>query len=176
MDRPDSCASLDTSTSPLLHKSERTNLAIALYHPEIPHNTGTLIRLGACLGVAIHVIEPTGFLWSDTHLKRSTLDYSELCQVERHASWEAFVSAQQPKRRIILLDTKGEHAYVDCVFQDTDLLLFGAESHGVPPSVFSSIPLRLRIPMRPNARSINLAVAAGMVIGEALRQRSRPMR
>ncbi|MCX7343466.1 MAG: tRNA (cytidine(34)-2'-O)-methyltransferase [Proteobacteria bacterium] len=142
-------------------------MRLALYQPEIPQNVGTLIRLGACLGVPIDVIEPTGFLWSDKHLKRSGLDYMCMANVERVLSWEIY---QQRQQRIILIDTKAEINFWDFEFKADDVLMLGKESSGVPDNVFGSIQNRVKIPMLPDRRSLNMAIAGAMVLTEALRQ------
>lgn len=142
-------------------------MRLALYEPEIPQNVGTLIRLGACLGVSIDVIEPTGFLWSDKHLKRSGLDYMCMANVERAPSWEIY---QQRQQRIILIDTKAEIIFWDFEFKADDVLMLGKESSGVPNDVFESIKNRVKIPMLPDRRSLNMAIAGAMVLTEALRQ------
>ena len=142
-------------------------MKIALYQPEIPQNVGTIIRLGACLGVGIDVIEPTGFLWSDKHLKRSGLDYFCMANVERISSWEVY---QERFQRIVLIDTKAETIFWDFNFQNGDVLMLGKESSGVPDYVFDAIPHRVKIPMLPDRRSLNMAIAGAMVLSEALRQ------
>lgn len=142
-------------------------MRLALYQPEIPQNVGTLIRLGACLGVPIDVIEPTGFLWSDKHLKRSGLDYFCMANVERIPSWEIY---QQRSQRIVLIDTKAGTIFWDFYFKENDTLMLGKESTGVPDDVFAAIPNRVRIPMLPNCRSLNMAIAGAMVLSESLRQ------
>ena len=144
-------------------------LRLALYQPEIPHNTGALLRLAACLGVAVEIIEPCGFLWEDRKLQRAGLDYSDLAAVTRHRSWERF-QAEGPRGRRILLTTKAPTPYTAFPFQPDDLLLLGRESSGVPESVHAAVEARLTIPLRPEARSLNLATAAALVLGEALRQ------
>jgi tRNA (cytidine/uridine-2'-O-)-methyltransferase len=145
------------------------SLAIALYEPEIPHNTGTLIRLGACLNLTIHVIEPTGFLWGHSHLRRSGLDYHDLCRIKRHESWSEFIQAESHSR-MVLSDVRGEIPYYDFQFHSTDILLMGRETSGFPTSLFYQISNRIHIPMCAPARSINLALAASLIIGEAIRQ------
>lgn len=142
-------------------------MRLALYQPEIPQNVGTLIRLGACLGIPIDVIEPTGFLWSDKHLKRSGLDYMCMANVERITNWEIY---QQRKQRIILIDTKAEALFWDFEFKESDVLMLGKESSGVPDNVFGSIKNQVKIPMLPERRSLNMAIAGAMVLTEALRQ------
>lgn len=143
-------------------------MRLALFEPDIPQNTGTLIRLGACLALPVDIIEPAGFPWSDKALKRAGLDYWELADVTRHNDWAAFNAAR--KGRLILLTTKSTVAYTDFTFRADDVLLLGRESAGAPPEVHAAADARLTIPMRQGARSVNVAIAAAMVIGEALRQ------
>jgi tRNA (cytidine/uridine-2'-O-)-methyltransferase len=144
-------------------------MRLALFEPDIPQNTGTLIRLGACLGVTIDIIEPCGFLWNEPKLRRAGMDYVEHAEVVRHASWQAFCAAQAGSR-LILLSTKAAEPYTDFAFQPSDTLLLGRESAGVPDSVHDAAAARLIIPMRPGLRSLNVALSAAMVLGEALRQ------
>jgi tRNA (cytidine/uridine-2'-O-)-methyltransferase len=144
---------------------------LALYQPDIAQNTGTLIRLSACLGIRLHVIGPAGFDMSDRNLKRAGMDYVELATVIRHVGWtdfEAFASAEG--RRIVLATTKAALPYADFGFRAGDIVLMGRESAGVPDAVHARADGRVIIPMRPEARSINMAVSAGMIVGEALRQ------
>ncbi|MGV8998176.1 MAG: tRNA (cytidine(34)-2'-O)-methyltransferase [Parvibaculaceae bacterium] len=143
-------------------------MRLALFEPDIPQNTGTLIRLSACLGLPVDIIEPAGFAWSDKSLKRAGLDYWDMADATRHNDWTAFNSSRTG--RLILLTTKSIVAYTDFTFQSGDILLLGRESAGAPPEVHASADARLTIPMRAGARSVNVAVAAAMVIGEALRQ------
>jgi tRNA (cytidine/uridine-2'-O-)-methyltransferase len=144
-------------------------MRLALFEPDIPQNTGTLIRLGACLGVPIDIIEPCGFLWNEPKLRRAGMDYLEHAEVVRHASWPAFCAAQAGSR-LVLLSTKAAEPYTDFAFQPSDILLLGRESAGVPDSVHAAAAARLIIPMRPGLRSLNVALSAAMVLGEALRQ------
>lgn len=145
-------------------------MRLALFEPDIPQNAGTLIRLGACLGVTVDIIEPCGFHWSDRDLKRASLDYGALADVTRHASWAHFAAARPADSRLVLLTTKSHNNFVDFTFQPTDILLLGRESAGVPDDVHEAADARLTIPMRVGARSLNVALAAAMVLGEALRQ------
>lgn len=146
-------------------------MRLALFQPDIPQNTGTLIRLGACLGLGIDIIEPTGFPWGDRALKRAGLDYWELAEVKRHTSWETFSLARaDTSSRLILLTTKSDLPYTDFTFEPGDTLLLGRESAGAPPEVHAAANARLTIPMQPGLRSMNVALAAAMVLGEALRQ------
>ncbi|MDR3526822.1 MAG: tRNA (cytidine(34)-2'-O)-methyltransferase [Rhizomicrobium sp.] len=144
-------------------------MRLALFEPDIPQNTGTLIRLGACLGVAIDIIEPCGFLWSESKLKRAGMDYLGQAEVNRHSSWQAFQAARSGAR-LLLLTTKAAEPYSGFAFQPTDILLLGRESAGVPDAVHAAAEARLLIPMRPGLRSINVALSAAMVLGEGLRQ------
>ena len=146
-------------------------LSIALYQPDIPQNTGTILRLGACLGVAVHIIEPTGFALSDTGLKRAGMDYLERAAMQRHRSWDAFEEWRALKgRRLVLLTTKADCPYLSFDFKPDDILLFGRESSGVPDDVHDKADQRLTIPMVEELRSINLACSVSMVTGEAIRQ------
>jgi tRNA (cytidine/uridine-2'-O-)-methyltransferase len=144
---------------------------LALYQPDIAQNTGTLIRLAACLGTTLHVIGPAGFDVSDRNLKRAGMDYIELATVVRHVGWadfEAFAAASG--RRLVLATTKGATAYADFAFRADDIILMGRESAGVPEAVHARADARIIIPMRPGVRSINVALSAAMIVGEALRQ------
>ena len=143
-------------------------MRLALYQPDIPQNCGTLLRLAACLGVTIDIIEPCGFLWNDRLLRRAGMDYLADVEVARHASWAAYHG--QLQGRLILLTTKAACSYSGFDFCADDNLLAGRESAGVPPEVHQAANASLRIPMRPGLRSINVALAAAMVLGEAMRQ------
>lgn len=144
---------------------------LALYEPEIPHNTGALMRLCACMNVPLHLIEPLGFVLSDKHLKRASMDYIDLAVVQRHANFDQFRESQKKKdRRIVLLDTKGSSPLYAFTFREDDILLMGTESSGVPEDVFDVCDEIVYIPMDKNCRSLNLAIAAAMTLGEALRQ------
>ena len=143
-------------------------MRIALYEPDIPQNTATLIRLGACLGIGVDIIEPCGFVFSDSGFKRAGLDYLDRAEISRHSSWNAF--AAQTKNRLVLLTTKAELPYTAFDFNEDDVLLLGRESAGVPDEVRAHADFALRIPMKPGLRSINVAMAGAMVMGEALRQ------
>ncbi len=143
-------------------------LRIALYEPDIPQNCGTILRLGACLGVAVDVIGPCGFVWDDRRLRRAGMDYLESVDMQRHESWSAFAAAR--RGRLVLMTTAAERRFLDFAFAPGDVILLGRESAGVPPAVHQAADARLRIPMRPGRRSINVALAASMVLGEALRQ------
>ncbi len=142
-------------------------MRLALYQPDIAPNTGTLIRLGACLGVAVDIIEPCGFLFSDSRLRRAGMDYLDRAEVVRHPSWDAFLVARAGVR-LVLLTTKGAQPYLDFAFRPDDVLLLGRESEGVPDEVHEQVEARLRIPLK--ARSLNVALAGAIVLAEALRQ------
>jgi len=144
---------------------------IALFQPDIPGNTGAILRLSACLGVAVDLIEPAGFDLSDRALRRAGMDYLELAALKRHASWEDFNAwRRREARRIILFTTAGTVPYSAFSFRDGDILMFGRESSGVPDHVHNAADYRLVIPMREGARSLNVAMAAAMACGEAVRQ------
>ncbi|MDB5686250.1 MAG: tRNA ((34)-2-O)-methyltransferase [Rhizorhabdus sp.] len=143
-------------------------MRIALYQPDIAGNMGTILRLSACFGIAVDIIEPCGFAYSDRALKRSGMDYAQAVDVTRHIDWDAFVAAQ--KGRIVLLSTHAATALPAARFHSDDTLLFGSESAGVPDAVRDRADLRIRIPMRPGFRSLNVAVSAGIALAEALRQ------
>lgn len=144
-------------------------MRLALYQPEIPQNTGTLIRLGACLGVGIDIIEPCSFIFDDTRLKRAGMDYLEIANIQRHLDWANFQKNYQGQR-IILLDTKADLNYLDFKFNPSDILLVGRESDGVPEDIYKQTDFQLKINMSTFTRSLNVAIAASMVIGEAFRQ------
>ncbi len=146
-------------------------MRLALYQPEIPQNTGTLMRLCACMGITLNIIHPCGFVWDDRRLRRAGMDYKDIATVHHHTSWEIFLKEVKINdHRLILLDAKAETPYTDFSFQQGDILLLGQESAGVPKDIFESIPHRLGIPMAPECRSLNVSLAAAMVVGEALRQ------
>jgi tRNA (cytidine/uridine-2'-O-)-methyltransferase len=146
-------------------------MRIALYEPDIPQNTGTILRLAACLGLAAHIIEPAGFPVSDRAFRRAGMDYLDQVTIMRHASWEAFAAwREQAGIRLILFTTSSGTSYLDHAFRSDDLLLFGRESAGVPEAVHQAAQVRLVIPMRPGFRSLNVAMAAAIGVGEALRQ------
>ena len=146
-------------------------MRIALYQPDIPQNAGTMLRLAACLGVEAHIIEPAGFPTTDRAFRRAGMDYLDQVALVRHASFEAFeVWRARERARLILLTTHASTCYLDHAFRAGDVLLFGRESAGVPEEVHRAADARLVIPMRAGLRSLNVAVAAAMVIGEAIRQ------
>ncbi|KZM49608.1 tRNA (cytidine(34)-2'-O)-methyltransferase [Labrenzia sp. OB1] len=144
---------------------------IALFQPDIPQNTGTILRLAACMGVTVHLIEPAGFPISDSALKRAGMDYLERASMRRHTCFEDFDTWRRDRdRRLILLTTGSDTDYTGFSFSHEDILLMGRESSGAPQEVHQVADARLRIPMAEGMRSINVAVSAGMVLGEALRQ------
>ena len=146
-------------------------MRVALYQPDIPQNTGTILRLAACLNVTVEVIGPAGFDISDRALRRAGLDYLDQVEIERHLSFAAFdVRRRERGARLLLLTTAGAAPYTDFRFSPGDILLAGRESAGVPPEVHQAADAPLTIPMRPGLRSLNVAVALAMVLGEALRQ------
>jgi tRNA (cytidine/uridine-2'-O-)-methyltransferase len=143
-------------------------MRLALYEPDIAGNVGTILRLGACLGVAVDLIEPMGFAWSDRALARAGMDYAGAAEVVRHADWAAFEAGVSG--RITLLTTAGATPLGETRFEAGDVLLLGSESRGVPAHVHERADLRVRIPMRAGFRSLNVAVAGAIALGEALRQ------
>ena len=144
-------------------------MRLALFQPAIPQNVGACIRLSACFGVELHIIEPTGFLFDDRAMKRAALDYGPLSHMTRHADWKAFQAARGPGR-LVLFTTKGATTLTEFVFQPEDTLLFGSESSGAPDHVHAAADARIFIPIRPEARSLNLSVSAGIGLFEGLRQ------
>jgi tRNA (cytidine/uridine-2'-O-)-methyltransferase len=143
-------------------------MRIALYQPDQAGNVGTILRLAACLGVPVDVIEPSGFPWSDRALKRAGMDYAEIAAVTRHLDWAAFEAARLG--RLALLTTRGATPLSHARFEADDVLLLGSESAGVPEEVHRRADLRVRIPQAQGTRSLNIAVAAGIGLAEALRQ------
>ncbi len=142
---------------------------IALFEPEIAGNVGAVLRLGACMGAEVDLIEPMGFEWDDRRVRRTAMDYIDHVAVTRHAGFDAFRAAIGA-RRLVLFTTKGRQSAYDFAFMPDDVLLFGKESAGVPPAIADACDARLRIPMRPQVRSMNLATSAALALGEALRQ------
>jgi tRNA (cytidine/uridine-2'-O-)-methyltransferase len=143
-------------------------MRIALYQPDIAGNVGTILRLAACLGVAVDLIEPMGFAYSDRALARAGMDYAGAVDVTRHADWTSFEAGVQG--RLMLLTTRGGTRLDQAAFRADDVLLLGSEGSGVPPEVHARADLAVRIPLRPGFRSLNVAVAAGIALAEALRQ------
>jgi tRNA (cytidine/uridine-2'-O-)-methyltransferase len=146
-------------------------MRVVLFQPDIPQNTGTILRLCACLGVEAHIIEPAGFPVSDRHFRRAGMDYLDQVTIVRHDSWTAFETWRaQSGGRLVLFSTKAATPYLDHGYRDDDLLLFGRESAGVPDDVVSAADARLVIPIAPGMRSLNVAMTVAMALGEALRQ------
>jgi tRNA (cytidine/uridine-2'-O-)-methyltransferase len=146
-------------------------MQIALYQPDIPQNTGTILRLCACMGVVAHIIEPAGFPISDRHFRRAGMDYLDRVNWTRHDSWTKFEEWRRLEGyRLLLFTTKGATPYLDFGYRASDILLFGRESAGVPEGVADTADARLVIPIRPELRSLNVAMAVAMALGEALRQ------
>ena len=144
-------------------------MRIALYEPEIAQNVGAVLRLGACLGAAVDLIEPMGFAWDDRRVRRTAMDYIDHVEIARHAGFDAF-RATIASARLILFTTKATSSPYGFAFRPDDILLFGKESAGVPPAVHEASDARLRIPIRPQVRSMNLATSVALALGEALRQ------
>ena len=146
-------------------------MRIALFEPDIPQNTGNIFRLGACLGIEVDIIEPTGYVFDDKRFKRSSMDYINHIQYKRHLDWDAFYQwSKDNQYRIILLTTKSKKKYTNYQFQNNDILLFGRESAGVPQNVHNNVDEQLTIPMVKNLRSINVSSSVALVVGEACRQ------
>jgi len=146
-------------------------MQIALYQPDIPQNTGTILRLCACMDVTAHIIEPAGFAISDRHFRRAGMDYLDRLNWTCHDSWTRFEEWRRlGGHRLLLLTTKGATPYLDFRYQASDILLFGRETAGVPQAVAEAADARLVIPIQPGLRSLNVAMAAAMALGEALRQ------
>src|ERR1700741_761221 len=146
-------------------------MRIALFQPDIPQNTGTILRLCACLDVEAHIIEPAGFPVSDRHFRRAGMDYLDQVSIQRHDSWPKFEQWRHDKGlRLVLFSTRGAQPYLDHHYRIDDILLFGRESAGVPDEVAAAADARLRIPIAPGLRSLNVAIAVAMALGEALRQ------
>jgi tRNA (cytidine/uridine-2'-O-)-methyltransferase len=146
-------------------------MRIALFEPDIPQNTATILRLAACLGIKAHIIEPAGFPTSDRAFRRAGMDYLDQVEIARHASWEAFEAWRRDAGgRLIVFTTRASLSYLDHAFRPDDILLFGRESAGVPDKVHDAADARLVIPMREGLRSLNVALAAAMAAGEAIRQ------
>ena len=145
-------------------------MRLALFEPDIPQNTGALLRLAACFGVAVDLIEPCGFLLDDRRLKRATLDYAADLALCRHTSWEAFRAGRDPQSRLILMTTRGTIPLHRFAFAADDTILLGRESAGVPEYVHRIVAARVVIPLRPGARSFNVALAGAIALAEGLRQ------
>ena len=149
-------------------------MRLALFQPDIPQNTGTLLRLGACLNLPLDIIEPCGFIFNEKAMKRAGMDYLDIANYKRHNSWQDFLDYRKlhPEEygRIILLSTHATTPYTAFKFHSNDIILMGRESAGVPKPIHDMADSRLLIPMTPQTRSINMAISAAMVISEALRQ------
>jgi tRNA (cytidine/uridine-2'-O-)-methyltransferase len=146
-------------------------MRLALFQPDIPQNLGAALRLGACLGVPVDVIEPCGFPFSDAGVRRAAMDYGQIADLTRHASWPAFLADHgREKRRLLLFTTRGAQDFHGFQYRPDDILLFGRESAGVPDEVHAAADARLIIPLAPGARSLNLTVSAAIALSEALRQ------
>jgi len=143
-------------------------MRLALYQPDQAGNVGTILRLAACLGTPVDVVEPCGFPWSDRALKRAGMDYAEIANVTRHSGWESFEASMEG--RLVLLTTSGATLLPEARFGPSDILLLGSESSGAPPHVHARADVRVRIPQAAGTRSLNIAVAAGIALAEALRQ------
>jgi len=144
---------------------------IALYQPDIPQNTGTILRLCACFGIEAHIIEPAGFPASDRAFRRAGMDYLDAVTIVRHRAWTVFEAWRRGGgHRLVLFTTTAPLSYLDYGYRTDDVLLFGRESAGVPPEVHAAADARVVIPLRPGMRSLNVAVAAAIAVGEALRQ------
>ena len=144
-------------------------MRIALFEPEIAGNVGAVLRLGACLGVAVDLIEPMGFVWDDARVRRTAMDYIDHVEIARHTGFAAFRAALG-QSRLVLFTTKAEQSLYDFAFRPGDVLLFGKESAGVPAAVAEVCDAKVRIPIRAEVRSMNLASAAALALGEGLRQ------
>ena len=143
-------------------------MRLALYEPDIPQNVGAILRLADCMNIAVDIIEPCGFIWSDPRLKRAGMDYLERVQMVRHTSRQNFFAKRT--NRLVLLSTKASLSHINFAFQSDDILLCGSESSGVPQPVHDAADVEVRIPMSRDARSLNVAIAAAIVLNEALRQ------
>ena len=150
-------------------------MRLALYQPDIPQNTGAILRLAACFGLPVDVIEPCGFAFDDRRMRRAGMDYLDHVEVHRHRSWDAYRTARAGTAgRLVLLTTKAAVPHTEIRFEASDSLLLGRESAGVPEDVHAAADVRIRIPMRAGLRSLNVAMAAAIVAGEAMRQLGYP--
>ena len=153
------------------NRNTQIMIRLALYQPDIPQNTGTILRLAACFGTQIDIIEPCGFIWSDNNLKKSALEALSKDSCTRHSDWQSFAdSCKQNNKRILLLTTKAEQSYTEVKYSQNDILLLGRETAGVPQNVHDACKIRLRIPMQAETRSLNLALSAAIALSEAIRQ------
>jgi tRNA (cytidine/uridine-2'-O-)-methyltransferase len=156
-------------TLPPASNKKPVMIEIALYQPDIAQNAATSVRLAACLGLTIHIIEPTGFVWNARDFRRAGMDYINQATIVRQPDWATFM-ATMAGRRIVLATTRAESTYTDFSFRPDDIIVMGRESAGVPDDVHDAATHRITIPMQPNTRSLNVAVATAMIAGEALRQ------
>ena len=147
-------------------------MKIALYQPDIPQNLGAMIRLCACMGVSLDIIEPCGFLWNPRKIRQSAMDYYDALTIQRHQNWDDFYTLYHGKQRIVLMSTKTTTSYTDFQFRADDILLAGRESAGVPDTVHNAVDNRICIPMQDGFRSLNIVNATAMIVGEASRQTS----
>lgn len=165
------CDTISVFPPQILSEHLVISIQLALYQPDIPQNTGALCRLGACLNMCVHIIHPTGFVYSEKKFRRAAMDYADHVHMHEHDSFEAFDNWRKPAgKRLVLLSTKAENSVYEFSFTASDILLLGRESAGVPQKIADQCDARLRIPMAPNRRSMNVAVAAALAIGEAKRQ------
>jgi tRNA (cytidine/uridine-2'-O-)-methyltransferase len=148
-------------------------MRLALYQPDIPQNTGAILRLAACFGLPVDIIEPCGFVFDDRRMRRAGMDYLDHVELHRHRSWEAYKAARAAGR-LVLLTTKAAVPHTEVRFEASDSLLLGRESAGVPDEVHAAADVHIRIPMRAGLRSLNVAMAAAIVAGEAMRQLGYP--
>jgi len=155
-------------TSPPLGRPVFIVIRLVLFQPDIPQNAGAMMRLAACMGISLDLVEPCGFPLSDQRMKRAGMDYVDRLDLVRHTSWAEFLKV--PGGRLVLLTTAGETSHADFAFRPDDRIVMGRESAGVPPDVHDAADARIRIPMRPGLRSINVAQAAAIAVAEALRQ------
>jgi tRNA (cytidine/uridine-2'-O-)-methyltransferase len=161
----------DDRTMPQTRLFRSSALRLALFQPDIPQNTGTMMRMAACLGVAVDLIEPAGFPTGDRTFRRAGMDYLDAVDLTRHVSYGAFDAWRKSQgHRLVLLSTRAESTHLGVIYQLGDILMVGRESAGVPDDVHQDADLRVRVPMKPDLRSLNVAVSAAIVVGEALRQ------
>ncbi len=152
-------------------KIHKNKISIALYQPDIPQNTGSIMRLAACFGFTLHIIEPAGFLIDDKRLKRVAMDYVAYLELVRHESWNKFYSwSRTQSKRILLATTKASQSYLDVEYQPNDVIIFGRESSGVPDKVHDKSDVRIRIMMQNNIRSFNVSNSCAIIMSEAIRQ------
>ena len=152
-------------------KIHKNKISIALYQPDIPQNTGSIMRLAACFGFTLHIIEPAGFLIDDKRLKRVAMDYIAYLELVRHESWNKFYSwSRTQSKRILLATTKASQSYLDVNYQPNDVIIFGRESSGVPDKVHDKSDVRIKIMMQNNIRSFNVSNSCAIIMSEAIRQ------